>query len=286
MPRPRFRPYWSIVILLLIRLGTPSAGSDEPPNALANDLGKVITVNGPIDPTELGETLMHEHLFIDFWLPADQPQRWSQLFGRRPPESAEDLAIWHEPLTMNNRISMVSEMWANKDAFALDCYEDALTEVTGFTSLGGRTIVDVTTVGLNRQPELLRRVAEESNANVIMGTGFYRTAWHPASIADLTVKQLALLMHKDITVGIDGTGVRAGIIGEIPIEKISREGPPSAEMRVLQAAALASTWTGAAITLHSDFYDMTNAPRRRYSRAGWSQSIPDHTGAYLIHSGQ
>lgn len=26
--------------------------------------GKVLTVNGPVNPSELGETLMHEHIFI------------------------------------------------------------------------------------------------------------------------------------------------------------------------------------------------------------------------------
>ena len=41
-----------------------------------NDLaGKVRTVRGPVDPAELGPTLMHEQVVCDFTLPA--AARWS-----------------------------------------------------------------------------------------------------------------------------------------------------------------------------------------------------------------
>ena len=29
--------------------------------------GKALTVNGTIEPDQLGTTIVHEHLFIDFW---------------------------------------------------------------------------------------------------------------------------------------------------------------------------------------------------------------------------
>ena len=98
--------------------------------------GKVLTVTGPVLPEDLGETLMHEHLFIDFWLPVNRPDRWNQLFGRKPPSTGEEIRRWREPLTMENRIEMAPQMWANRDAFTLDRPDDAVDEVQSFKALG------------------------------------------------------------------------------------------------------------------------------------------------------
>ncbi|MXW46557.1 MAG: hypothetical protein F4109_12700 [Gammaproteobacteria bacterium] len=220
-------------------------------------IGKVLTVTGAIEPDRLGETLMHEHLFIDFWLPADEPARWNQLFGRTPPTSPEQLKAWRQPLTMHNRTGMAARLWANRDAFTLDSLQDALDEVSDFRELGGGAIVDVTSIGLNRQPEKLKEVSERTGVRIVMGTGYYRTAWHPVTLMDMSVRDLALRMYEDITVGVNGTTVKAGIIGEIPIEKITSAEPVTGESKVLRAAAMASSWTGAAISIHSDFYDMS-----------------------------
>ncbi len=160
-------------------------------------------------------------------------------------------------MQLQNRVQMVTRLWANRDAFTLDSLQDALDEVSDFRRLGGSTIVDVTSIGLNRQPEKLREVSERTGVNIVMGTGYYRTAWHPETLMDMSRRELALQMYKDITVGVNGTTIKAGIIGEIPIEKITSAEPETGETRVLRAAAMASLWTGAAISIHSDFYDMS-----------------------------
>jgi len=234
-----------------------SAGADTGNTPGSDFTGKVITVTGAIEPAQLGETLMHEHLFIDFWLPANEPARWNNLFGRTPPTSPEELKIWEQPLTMRNRAEMAARLWANRDAFTLDSLQDALEEVSDFRQLGGGAIVDVTSIGLNRQPEKLREVSRRTGVKIVMGTGYYRTAWHPAALIDMSVRDLALRMYEDITVGVNGAKGKAGIIGEIPIEKITPAGPVTGESKVLRAAAIASSWTGAAISIHSDFYDMS-----------------------------
>lgn len=53
----------------------PRSGRRAPADAYAvpaeipNLAGEVLTVNGPMDPAQLGETLLHEHIFINFQKP-------------------------------------------------------------------------------------------------------------------------------------------------------------------------------------------------------------------------
>jgi phosphotriesterase-related protein len=79
-----------------------------------------------------------------------------------------------------------------------------------------------------------------------MGSGYYEAAYHPEEIEELDETALAERISRDITEGVDGTGIRSGIIGEVGL------GWPvkSAETRVLRAAGLAQQKTGAAVWIH------------------------------------
>ena len=83
--------------------------------------------------------------------------------------------------------------------------------------------------------------------NVIMGAGWYREQVYPDDIARLSVDGLAEVLVRDILEGVDGTGVRAGVIGEIGTEL---EFISPAQERVFRAAARAQRLTGVAITTH------------------------------------
>jgi phosphotriesterase-related protein len=124
----------------------------------------------------------------------------------------------------------------------------AVQEVTAFRDAGGRTIVDVTSIGLGRQPEALRRVSQETGLQIVMGTGHYREPYLDRAVIDRsTVDELADEIVRDLEVGVDGTSVRAGIIGEIACDRwIS-----SAEERAFRAAARAHRRTGTTITTHA-----------------------------------
>ena len=56
-----------------------------------NMAGKVMTVQGPIAPDELGPTLMHEHLFITLYR-AFEPDLYTP---------ATEWCLWEEELTMD-----------------------------------------------------------------------------------------------------------------------------------------------------------------------------------------
>ena len=217
--------------------------------------GQAITVLGPVDPGSLGHTLMHEHFFNDFWLPLDQPKRWAML-GMKPPSSKEEITLWNEKVTAANRARLIPSFWRNRDAFSFHSIDDALDELSRYKALGGQTFVDVTTIGLNRNPKKLKKVASKSGVNIVMGTGFYRRAWHPADMDQRSLDDLTSLMVREIVTGVDNTGIKAGIIGEIPAEDLVFKPKESNELRVLRAAARTSQLTGAAISVHSHFSDM------------------------------
>jgi phosphotriesterase-related protein len=124
----------------------------------------------------------------------------------------------------------------------------AVQEVSAFRDAGGGTIVDVTSIGLGRQPEALRRVSALTGLHIVMGTGHYREPYLDRAMVDRsTVDDLAEQIVGDLETGVDGTNVRAGIIGEIACDRFIS----SAEERAFRAAARAHRRTGITITTHA-----------------------------------
>jgi phosphotriesterase-related protein len=135
----------------------------------------------------------------------------------------------------------------------LDDVDLAIDELRSYQEAGGRTIVDVTTIGLGRNVEALIRVARETGLHIVAPTGYYLESGYPRYVYEMSTAALADRMVAEITEGIDGTAVRAGIIGEIGT------GPKAitpAEERVFRAAAWAQVRTGAAITTHTYFQEL------------------------------
>ena len=215
-------------------MNTQRAGYPE--STVSDMAGKAITVNGLIDPDTLGRCLMHEHLFCDltWWNPP------------RHDAPATDLGLWDEKLTLEN-LYLARARKPIKDNFLLTDEPLAIAEALKFSGAGGSTIVDVTNIGLGRDPLALRRVADATGLNIVMGAGWYQKANHPPDMDQRTPEDLAEEIIRDITIGVAETGVRSGIIGEIGIN-----GNPITpnEEKSLRATAWASKATGAAISLH------------------------------------
>lgn len=173
-------------------------------------MSHVQTVLGPIEPADLGFTLPHEHTQI---------------------------ALWHIP-----------DRW---DYWQLTRDEPVILEELGhYRSAGGSALVDVTPAGMGRDPAWLVGLARASGLHVVMGHGWYRGAYYPASL-DLDrrpVESLADDLVREAADGVGETGVRPGIIGEIGTDK---PWVSAAEERVHRAAARAARRTGLAITTHA-----------------------------------
>ncbi len=176
-------------------------------------MGQVETVRGPIDTSELGQTLMHEHVFV---------------------LTADVQANLPEPLDEEARVS------------------EAAAKLQALADLGVRTIVDPTVIGLGRNVARVKRVNERVDLNIVVATGIYTYDTVPYYFryrfptGDAPDPMVELFVH-DLTEGIVDTGVKAAFL------KCAVDEPgltPDVE-RVLRAVAAAHRITGAPITVHT-----------------------------------
>jgi phosphotriesterase-related protein len=191
--------------------------------------GRVQTVLGPIDPAELGPTLMHEHLLCDIRPPRD----------RRPERDGPEIAL--------------DTVWAINYGtvkaarnYVLDRAEIAVDEVRRMQAAGGRSVVELTCGGLTPDPRGLARIARETGAPIVMGCGHYVHEYQDPANASRAPEDFAAEIVNSVTEGAWGTEVRAGIIGEIGCQAPWTE----QERRVMRGAVLAQQQTGAAINVH------------------------------------
>jgi phosphotriesterase-related protein len=154
---------------------------------------------------------MHEHTFCDIW-------EWG---GRLEYNS-----------TVDDEGLLVEELGYYRDA-------------------GGASLVDVTVVGIGRNPVGLQRLSQSTGLHLVMGAGWYRERVYPKYIAELSTNQLADRVIKEFKEGVDGTGIRPGVIGEIGTERFYLT--PSEE-RVFRACARAQRAIGATITTHTTHF--------------------------------
>jgi predicted metal-dependent phosphotriesterase family hydrolase len=170
--------------------------------------GQIRTVRGPISPERLGICMVHEHLIVDAW------------------------PMWPVP-----NYSLI-----------VDDVDLVIEEVQAYRVAGGTSIVDVTNIGLGRDPLALERISEATGIQIVMGCGWYRERVYPTYIQEKNANELAAMLVSEIKEGVNGTGVRPGIIGEIGTE---RKFITPAQERVFRAVARAHLQTGAPISTHT-----------------------------------
>ena len=195
--------------------------------------GLVQTVLGPIEPSKLGATTTHEHLYIDF-----------SFMYRPPQDSAFDLG--DAPITMENLGWVRHNHYSNHANLQLMDVDTAVSEAGLYKAVGGGTIVDATTIGIGRDARALEHISRETGVHVIMGAGYYVDAVHPHNMDSRSVDSIARRIVGDIIDGVDGTSIKAGIIGEVGCTWPITEN----ERKSLMAAAIAQRETGAAILIH------------------------------------
>ncbi|UFU06603.1 phosphotriesterase family protein [Ruania halotolerans] len=192
-----------------------------------------MTATGPVAANELGQTLMHEHIYVNL-------------------------------------------MREFRGTGLLNDHQEAVEELAAFAALGGGTIVDATPAELSagaapdpggwRDPappesELspasrtatnalaLRDLSEQTGVRIVLGTGHYRDPHLTRTIVQSRdPEEVAEQLILDIREGFAGTGVRAGIIGEVGAERwfISE-----LEHRSFLAAARAHRCTALPVTTHA-----------------------------------
>jgi phosphotriesterase-related protein len=191
--------------------------------------GKAQTVLGMVDPATLGPTLMHEHLLWDIRTPA----------MRANPDQGPDIALCNCFAINYGRKKIPGN-------FRLLCEATATEEVRLMAEQGGRTVVELSSGGLDPRPNGLLAVARDAGVNIVMGCGHYVDEYQPDANRVRSVESFASEMVEQIQVGAWNTDVRAGIIGEIGCQAPWTE----LEQRVMAGAVLAMQQTGAALNVH------------------------------------
>lgn len=130
----------------------------------------------------------------------------------------------------------------------LDCFDQTVQEFKELYTKGVRNIIDVTVMGMKRNPDYVQRVADQTGLNIVQSTGWYQDMFLPNYINDLNSEQLAEIMFKDITEGIDGTQSKAKLIGEIATSKNKMT---SREEKIFEAAIKVQKELDLPITTHT-----------------------------------
>ncbi len=172
----------------------------------------IMTVNGPISLVEMGVTLTHEHILVDF-IGADSIN-----------ESRWDKAIVGE-----------------KVAPYLKQIKD----------LGCKTFIDATPEYIGRDPLLLQSISKSAGINIITNTGYYGAGTNnkfiPKHAFTETADQLTTRWTKEWTNGIGETGIKPGFI-KIGVTKDSLS---ELHRKLALAAARTHLKTGLVIASHT-----------------------------------
>ena len=140
---------------------------------IAEGVSHAQTVLGPVAAPQLGLTLAHEHIMVDF-------------------AGAEVVApSRYEPEAVHAAV---------------------LPRLREVYAVGVRTIVDGTSRFLGRDAAIYRRLAQTSGVHIIAATGLYRDKYLPAFAMTEPVDILREFMLREVWEGMDGTDVRAGVV--------------------------------------------------------------------------
>ncbi|XP_035287003.1 phosphotriesterase-related protein [Anguilla anguilla] len=196
--------------------------------------GKVQTVLGPVEPSQLGRTMTHEHLTMTFEC-------------CYMPPAPGDKAVSEAHIEMKNLFWLKQNPYSSPENLLLYQETEAVREeLLLYRRAGGGAIVENTTTGISRDVKTLKRLAKETGVHIVAGAGFYVDVTHSSETRKMTVEKLTDIIVSEVLHGADGTDIKCGVIGEIgtswPIT--------DSETKVLKATAHAQTQLGCPVIIH------------------------------------
>jgi predicted metal-dependent phosphotriesterase family hydrolase len=130
----------------------------------------------------------------------------------------------------------------------LDREDVAIEELRGFREAGGQALVEMSPPDYGRDVQALYRISQAAGVYLIAATGHHKEAFSGPWVEGRSVHELADRFVREIVEGIDGTGIRAGVIKAG--SSLNRITPN--EEKVFRAAAIAHRLTGAPISTHTE----------------------------------
>ncbi len=178
----------------------------------SSSMAQVITVNGPIEPQDMGPTLIHEHIMVD-WIGADSTgyHRW-------------------------DRDKIVAR---------------ALPYLEEVKEHGVTAFLDCTPAYLGRDPYVLKELADRTGLHIITNTGYYgsgKNKYIPEGAMNAPAKEMASHWIEEFKHGIGDSGIRPGFI-KISVE--NKENLSEIHKKLIVAAGLTHLETGMAIVSHT-----------------------------------
>nr|XP_061795840.1 phosphotriesterase-related protein-like isoform X2 [Nerophis lumbriciformis] len=196
--------------------------------------GKVQSVLGPLDPDLLGRTMTHEHLTMTFECCYVPPPPWNPQTTENPLQLSHAHWLRQNPYSCHENLLLCQETEAVRD------------ELLAYRKAGGGSMVENTTVGIDRDLPTLVRLAKETGVNIVAGAGYYVDCTHSDQTRKMSVEKLTDVIVGEVLYGADGTEIRCGVIGEIgtgwPIT--------DSERKVLRATAHAQAQLGCPVIIH------------------------------------
>jgi phosphotriesterase-related protein len=172
------------------------------------------TVTGSVRASELGLTLIHEHILVDF-IGAD---------------------------------NISSDRWKRPEVVA-----KMLPYLQTLRQLGVQTLIECTPAYIGRDPLLLKELSEKSGIKILTNTGYYGASndkYLPAHARTETADQLADRWVAEFENGIEGTGIRPAFlkigVNPGPLSELHR--------KIVTAAARTHKRTGLTICSHTGPY--------------------------------
>ena len=124
----------------------------------------------------------------------------------------------------------------------------AVRELTWFRQAGGRALVEMSPVDYRRNVAGLKRVSQATGVTIICTSGQHKEQFSAPWVEGQSVADLARRFISEVNSGIDGTGIRAGVVkAASSLECITEN-----EKKVFEAVALAHQETGAPVATHTE----------------------------------
>ncbi len=193
------------------QLSSMTASSIVFPMLFSKDDNKIMTVNGWIGSDQIGFSLTHEHILVDF-IGADKvnPSRYN----------------------------------------ADEVFKIALPKLAALKERGCKTLMECTPAYLGRDVRLLKKLSEASGLNIVTNTGYYGAVnekYFPAHVYIEAANEIAARWIHEWKNGIEGTDIKPGFIksgvDKYPLSVVQK--------KIVEAAAITHLQTGLSIGIHT-----------------------------------
>ncbi len=193
------------------------------------------TIRGTKNLADCKRVLAHEHLLIDITHEAVEPK------------DAEAKELFYSEVKMENLGVLRRNPYIIRENLILSDENDAINEIKFLKNHNVDLLLDLTSIGIGRDMAKLKKIQETTDIDIVVGTGFFVHDALDEKYSNMSAEEMAEILIKEIEVGIEDSGIKAGAIGEVGVsEKIY-----PVERNSIIAAAIAHKKTGLPIYLHT-----------------------------------